>query len=443
MKRKRVLLTAFIVLICLLAAGCSGGNGETETAEETAAVTEPKPGTIRYLNARPELDAAWQALAAAYTEETGHTVIVESVEVDKYAKELKSRLGSETAPTLFEVTGPVGLQKYRDNCLDLSGEKIYSHLLSDDYALRDGDAVKAVAYEMQAYGLIVNKPLLKEAGYSVENIDSFAKLRAISEDITDRSGDLGFAAFTSAGMEDSSARRFKTYLANLPVYFEFQDEGITSSATIKGTYLNNYRAVWDLYIGNSTCKPGELRKKTLADSRGEFLEGKAVFYQNGSWEYEKLVGEGLFADDDLTMIPIYFGVGDEKNQGLCSGSEHYWCVNSGAAEEDLRATVDFLEWCVTSQTGKETMANEMGLICPFDTAVKTDNIFIRQDLTYLREGRKPVTWNIQAMPPKSWRTGVGKALIRYAEDQRDSRWYEVEEAFIDGWETEYQAANGK
>ena len=33
------------------------------------------------------------------------------------------------------------------------------------------------------------------------------------------------------------------------------------------------------------------------------------------------------------MIPIYIGVGDEANQGLCTGTENYWCVNKDAAPE--------------------------------------------------------------------------------------------------------------
>ena len=83
----------------------------------------------------------------------------------------------------------------------------------------------------------------------------------MAEDITARSGELGFAAFTSAGMDSSSDWRFKTHLANLPIYFEYQDKGINSTDAIEGTYLDNYRAIWDLYINNSTCDPAELSRR--------------------------------------------------------------------------------------------------------------------------------------------------------------------------------------
>ena len=33
-------------------------------------------------------------------------------------------------------------------------------------------------------------------------------------------------------------------------------------------------------------------------------------------------------DDNLGMLPIYIGVDGEENQGLCTGSENFWCVNN-------------------------------------------------------------------------------------------------------------------
>src|SRR5699024_7798868 len=244
-----------------------------------------------------------------------------------------SEMAKEDAPTLFQVNGPVGLNSWKDYCYDLSGSAIYGELTSEDYALKDGDAVMGIAYVIESYGIIVNTTLLEQAGYTVDDIQSFEDLKAVAEDITARKDELGFAAFTSAGMDGSSDWRFKTHLANLPIYFEYQDKGISSTDAIEGTYLDNYRAMWDLYINNSTCSPAELTAKTSNDTLNEFLAGQAVFYQNGSWEYANVSGEGKFSDDQLAMIPIYFGVGDEANQGLCTGTENYWCVNKNASAE--------------------------------------------------------------------------------------------------------------
>ena len=75
----------------------------------------------------------------------------------------------------------------------------------------------------------------------MDDIKSFADLKKVAEDITARKDELGFAAFTSAGMDGSSDWRFKTHLANLPIYFEYQADGINNTDAIKGTYLDNYK----------------------------------------------------------------------------------------------------------------------------------------------------------------------------------------------------------
>ena len=244
-------------------------------------------------------------------------------------------------------------------------------------------------------------------------------------------------------MDGSSDWRFKTHLANLPIYFEYQADGIGATDAIKGTYLDNYRAIWDLYINNSTCAPADLSAKTGDDSRNEFLAGEAVFFQNGSWEYGNLTAEGAYTDDDLAMIPIYIGVGDEANQGLCTGTENYWCVNNMADEADIQATLDFIYWCVSSEEGTKAMGTDMGFVIPFKNAVESQNLFVQMDKEYTAAGKKPVSWNFPTMPSEEWKNGVGTALTQYAADQTDANWEAVVAAFVDGWATEYALANGQ
>ena len=442
MKKLIALLLAVVMVMGLAACG-------SKTTTETKAPTEAKvdtpateaktdapaaAGSVYYLNFKPEQDEAWQKLAAEYTAETGVPVTVLTAASGTYEETLMAEMGKTEAPTMFQVNGPVGLANWADYCYDLSGSDLYSHLTSDGFALKDGDAVLGIAYVVESYGLITNKTLLEKAGYTIDDINSFDTLKAVAEDITARSGELGFAAFTSAGMDGSSDWRFKTHLANLPIYFEYQADGIGTTTEIKGTYLDNYRNIWDLYINNSTCAPAELSAKTGDDSRNEFLEGKAVFYQNGSWEYGSL--SAVYSDDELAMIPIYIGVGDEAKQGLCTGTENYWCVNKDASEEDIAATLAFMNWCVTD--GAEAMANDMGFVIPFDTAVESTNLFVKQDVAYTAEGKTPVSWNFPTMPSEEWKNVLGSALTAYAADQTDANWDAVVSAFVDNWAAEYK-----
>ena len=466
MKKRFLALGLTAAMSLSLLAGCSGSGTETTAAADTEAAAETEAaesgeteaaaaageGSVYYLNFKPEQDAQWQELASIYTEETGVPVTVVTAASGTYETMLTSEMASSDAPTLFQVNGPVGLNNWKDYCYDLSGSAIYGELTSDDYALSEDGAVYGIAYVIESYGLIVNKTLLSEAGYTVEDIQSFDDLKTVAEDITARQDELGFAAFTSAGMDSSSDWRFKTHLANLPIYFEYQDKGISSTEAIEGTYLDNYRNIWDLYINNSTCSPAELTAKTANDSLNEFVNGEAVFYQNGSWEYANVVGEGKFSDEDVTMIPIYIGAGDEANQGLCTGSENYWCVNKNASEEDIQATLDFMEWCVTDETalaaitgGEGAMPSGgagMAFAIPFSKAPESSNLFVAEDAALTAAGKTPVSWNFTTMPSEEWKNMVGSALAVYAADQTDENWASVVSAFVDNWAAEYALANG-
>ena len=446
MKTKKTLsLTLAAAMTAGLLVGCGGGAASSSAAASSeapassaAASSTAAPaaaGKVYYLNFKPEQDEAWQKLAATYTEETGVPVTVVTAASGQYETTLMSEMAKSDAPTLFQVNGPVGLASWKDYCYDLSGTPLAGELTSDTYSLKDGDATLGIGYVIESYGLITNKTLLEKAGYKAEDIKSFDDLKKVAEDITARKDELGFAAFTSAGMDGSSDWRFKTHLANLPIYFEYQEDGINNTDAIKGTYLDNYKNIFDLYINNSTCAPTELAGKTGDDSRNEFLNNEAVFYQNGSWEYTNLVGEDKpFTDDDLTMLPIYFGVGDEANQGLCTGTENYWCVNKEASAEDIQATLDFMYWCVTSEEGTTAMANDMGFVIPFKKAVESPNLFVKVDTAMTAAGKTPVAWNFSTMPSENWKNGVGSALTAYAAGT--GTWDAVVTAFVDGWATE-------
>ena len=439
MKKLFAMLLVLAMVLSMAACGASA-PAATEAPAATQAPAAEKPaeapaaeGSVYYLNFKPEQDEAWQKLAKEYTEKTGVPVTVLTAASGTYEETLMAEMGKTEAPTLFQVNGPVGLANWVDYCYDLSGSDLYGHLVSDDFALKDGDAVLGIGYVIETYGIIVNKTLLEKAGYTVDDIQSFADLKKVAEDITARSAELGFSAFSSAGMHNSSDWRFKTHLANLPIYFEYQADGIGTTTAIKGTYLDNYRQIWDLYINNSTCDPAELSAKTGDDSLNEFRNGQAAFYQNGSWAYGDLTG--TFSDDELAMIPIYIGVGDEAKQGLCTGCENYWCVNKDADQADIDATLTFLNWCVTE--GAEAMANEMNFVIPFDTAVESNNLFAKLANAYIADGKTPVSWNFMTMPSEEWKNMVGQALTAYAADQTDANWDAVVTAFVDGWASEY------
>ena len=400
------------------------------------AMTASAEGSVYYLNFKPEQDAQWQELAALYTEQTGVPVTVVTAASGQYETTLMSEIEKSDPPTLFQVNGPVGLANWSDYCYDLADTEIYKHLTSDAFALKDGDAVQGIAYVIETYGIIANTKLLEKAGYKAEDINTFAKLKEVADDIQARKDELGVdGAFTSAGMDGSSDWRFKTHLANMPIYYEYKADGISSTDAIKGTYLDNFKAIWDLYITDSTCDPALLASKTGNDAVAEFVGEKAVFYQNGTWAWGDISSLGA---ENITMLPILIGGEGEENQGLCTGTENFWCVNGTADQEDIDATLAFLEWVITSDEGRKSMSQDMGFVVPFDTFTgeyASSNPLVAVDTALTASGKVPVTWNFTTMPSEEWKNGLGSAMTAYAAGTGD--WDAVVSAFVDGWATEY------
>ena len=445
--RRNFLKVAGASAAALGLAACGGSSSSTSTASSAAGSTAASStaasganGKVYFLNFKPEQDEDWQNLAKVYTEETGVPVTVVTAASGQYETTLMSEMEKSEAPTLFQVNGPVGLANWKDYCYDLSGSKLYGELTSDSFALKDGDAVTSIAYVIETYGIIYNKELLTAAGYTQDDIKGFDDLKKVADDIQARKAELGVdGAFTSAGMDGSSDWRFKTHLANLPIYYEYKADGIGSTDAIKGTYLDNYKQIWDLYINDATCEPAMIGGKTGEDAVAEFTLGEAVFYQNGTWAYNDCINGGM-TDEQLDMLPIYIGAEGEENQGLCTGSENFWCVNKKAPQENIDATLAFLKWVVTSDEGRDALANQMGFVTPFkafDDGYTAHNALLDAAARYIAEGKTSVSWNFPTMPSETWKNNLGAALLEYA--QGTGTWDNVKTAFVDGWASEYAA----
>ena len=438
-------IIALVLCLVMVFALCACGESNTattapaaDTATEAPAEEPAAAGSVYYLNFKPEADEAWQALAETYTKQTGVPVTVVTAASGTYDQTLTSEMDKSEAPTMFQVGNPGAVATWGEYCLDLTGTDVYNEMTTHAFdQVGDDGFTYSIGYCYECYGIIVNKALLEQAGHSIDEIKDFESLKAVADDIHARAGELGFDAFSSAGLDSSSSWRFSGHLANMPLYYEFRDDGITAQPeTIKGTYLDNFKMIWDLYTTDSATTGADLLTSTGDASEAEFGEGKAVFFQNGSWEYASLIGEKFNMDPaNLQMIPIYCGVEGETDAGLCSGTENCWAVNCAADEEDLQATLDCMKRVVTPDDGTTMLAEEFGP-CPFKSAKTPENVFFADAANLTNEGKYVVTWAFNFTPAvDDWRAGVVDALGQYTAGTGD--WDAVVSAFVDGWATQY------
>ena len=443
MKKIIAMLLALVMVFALCACGQPAAPAEQpaeapaeQPAEEPAPAAE---GSVYYLNFKPEADEAWQSIAKTYTQLTGVPVKVVTAASGTYQEILTAEMDKSEAPTMFQVGNQGAVATWGEYCYDLTGTDVWNEMTTHAFDLTNADGFTySIGYCYECFGIIVNKALLEQAGHSIDEITNFESLKAVADDIHARASELGFDAFSSAGLDGSSSWRFSGHLANMPLYYEFRDDGVTAQpATITGAYLDNFKAIWDLYITDSATTGADLLTATGDASEAEFGNGQAVFYQNGSWEYSALTGNYGMNADDLQMIPIYCGVEGEEEAGLCSGTENCWAVNVEADEADIKATLDFMKWVVTSEEGTTMLAEQFGP-CPFKNAKTPENVFFADANDLTAEGKYVVTWAFNYTPAvDDWRAAVVDALSQYTAGTGE--WDAVVEAFVDGWAAQYAA----
>ncbi|MGN0387272.1 MAG: ABC transporter substrate-binding protein [Suilimivivens sp.] len=469
---KKKLLSALLcaTMISSMLVGCGGSEAATETTEttetteaaqttetaETEEATEEteasaEGGSVYYLNFKPEVDEQWQEIAAAYTEETGVPVKVVTAASGTYEEVLKSEIAGSDAPTLFQINGPVGYNSWKDYCLDLTDTDLYKSLADQSLAIKGEDGgVYGVPYTVESYGIIYNDAIMQKyfamdgaVATSVDEINNFDTLKSVVEDMQAKKDDLGIeGVFACTSLLPGEDWRWQTHLANIPVYYEYKDKNVTDLAELEFTYGDNFKNIFDLYINNSTCAPTLLGSKAVTDSMAEFALGQCAMVQNGNWGWGQIAGVdgNVVAETDVKFMPIYTGVAGEENQGLCTGTENFWCVNSQTSEANQKATLDFINWLISSDEGKDAMVNKLGNAAPFTTFgddEKPSDPLAKEMYRYMENGKTSVSWNFTTFPSQDFKDDFGAALLEYCNG--NMTWDDVVNTVVTRWAEEKAA----
>ncbi|MDD6202232.1 MAG: ABC transporter substrate-binding protein [Lachnospiraceae bacterium] len=462
MKKKLLSALLSVAMVSALLVGC-GDKAATEApaaddaateapAEETAAAEEATgTGKVYYLNFKPEVDEAWQEIAAAYTEATGVEVKVVTAASGTYEEVLKTEIAQSEPVTLFQINGPVGYQNWKDYCKDLKDTELYNALSDKSLAVTGDDGgVYGIPYTVETYGIIYNNAIMEKyfatadaKAASVDEINNFDTLKAVVEDMTAKKDELGIqGVFASTSLLPGEDWRWQTHLANIPVYYEYKDKGVSDLADLEFTYSDNFKNIFDLYINNSTCAPTLLGSKSVTDSMAEFALGECALVQNGNWGWGQIADvEGNVVNaDDVKFMPIYTGVAGEENQGLCTGTENFWCINSQASAEDQKASEDFVNWMISSDEGKNYMVNTLGNAAPFTTFgddEKPSDPLAKEMYRFMEGGKTSVSWNFTTFPSQAFKDDFGAALLEYCNG--NMTWDDVKNTVVTRWAEEKAA----
>lgn len=446
MKKIIACLTAAVLLLTVSACG---KKNETDMNSAKA------DNTVYFLNFKPEIADIYKEIAQKYEAEKGVKVKVVTAASNTYETTLKSEIAKSDAPTIFQINGPVGYQSWAKYCKDLRDTKLYDYLSDKDLAIKNSGGVFGIPYVVEGYGIIYNNAImekyfaLKDKAVSItkaEEITSFKLLKEVVEDMTKHKQELGIdGVFASTSMSGGEQWRWTTHLLNMPIYYEMKDisdESTISTAynakTIDFKYADNFRNVFDLYINNSTTEKGLLSGKSVEDSMSEFALGKAAMVQNGNWAWEQIskVKGNTVKADDIKYLPIYIGIDGEEKQGLCIGTENYLAINKNVSEQKQKASVEFLEWLFSSETGKDYAVNKLNFISPFNTFKENerpDDPLAREVIKWMEKDKTTVEWVFNSFPSQEFKDDFGNALLEYVQGTKS--FDDVKKVTVDGWKS--------
>ena len=414
---------------------------------------------IRYLNFKPEIADIYEEISKAYEAETGIKVIVDTAANNTYEQTLISKMANkEEAPTLFQINGPRGYNNWKDYCADLTGTELYAHLSDKSLAVTVDGKAYGIPYVVEGYGIIYNKAITdkyfalpnKATSYtSMEEVNNYAALKAVVEDMQANKEALGIeGVFASTSLKAGEDWRWQTHLANLPVYYEFKTNNVDLTSdqtkTITFQYSDNFKNIFDLYLNNSTVEPSKTGTKTVNDSMAEFALETCAMVQNGNWAWGQVAGVdgNKVLAENVKYLPIYTGVEGEESQGLCTGTENFFCINAKASEAEQKAAADFIYWLYSSTTGKDFVTNKLGFIAPFDTFEENEkptDPLAKEVLNWMsKDGVTSVAWNFTLFPSQTFKDNFGSALLQYA--QGTKTWEEVKTQVVNDWASESVAA---
>ena len=440
-----------IILIATIFTGCSKKENQGTTPQNNNGKT-----TIRFLNFKPEIATVYDEIAKAYKNETGNTLIVETAASGNYEQTLAAKMGTNEAPTLFQINGPKGYVNWKDYCADLSDTELYKHLTDKSLAVNVDGKVYGIPYVVEGYGIIYNKEITdkyfgledKETEFkSMDEIKNFDSLKKLVEDMQKNADKLGIkGVFAATSLKTGEDWRWQTHLANIPVYYEFNENDVDLSSdatkTINFKYSDNFKNIFDLYINNSTTDKKVLGSKIVDESMAEFALGQCAMVQNGNWAWSQInsIDKNTVKAENIKYLPIYMGIDGEEKQGLCIGTENFFAINSKASEQEQKTAADFIYWLFSSETGKKFVNKKLEFIAPFDTFTdkeRPEDPLAQEVIKWMNNAEfTTIPWNFTVFPSQTFKEDFGASLLQYA--QGTKKWEQVKEDFTNSWKNESQ-----
>lgn len=358
--KRFLLLCMSLVFVFGIMAGCSS----KETSKDGESGGDSKSGdevvTLNFFQFKVEIADQLQEMIKEF--EAEHPNIKVKLETvgggADYGAALKAKFASGEEPDIFNNGGFKELELWKEKLADLSGEPWVEHVLPiGKVPMTDADGkLYGMPVNLEGYGFVYNKDLFEKAGITEppktidELKDAAKKLEA--KKITPFSA--GYGEWWVIGQ----------HLLNIPFAQQEDPEAFIAglydgSEKITGNkQFKEFKEVLDTELKYANDNPLTTDYNTQVTL---FASGETAMLQQGNWT-ENMITE-INPEINMGFLPIPIS-NDESAGNLPVGVPNNWVLNKNS--EHLEEAKTFLNWMVSSETGKRFITEEFAFIPAFD-----------------------------------------------------------------------------
>ncbi|MBD8070622.1 extracellular solute-binding protein [Bacillus sp. PS06] len=396
MKKSRFLLICISLLLMVgIIAGCS--NDSTTDGNSNEGTGESKGGdevvTLNFFQFKVEIADQLQEMINEF--EAEHPNIKVKLETvgggADYGAALKAKFASGEKPDIFNNGGFKELELWKEHLADLSNEPWVEHVLPiGKVPTTDTDGkLYGMPVNLEGYGFVYNKDLFEQAGIT-EPPTTVTELKAAAQKLKDN----GITPF-AAGYGEWWV--IGQHLLNIP--FAQQDdptafiEGLyDGSTTIVGNeQFTAFKEVIDTEIEFGNENPLTTDYNTQVTL---FASGQTAMLQQGNWT-ENMITE-VNPEINMAFLPIPINDDEAASDRLPVGVPNNWVLNKNS--EHLEEAKLFLNWMVSSETGKRYITEEFAFIPAFDNIEPTGLGDLGQSILEYSKDDKTIPWTWFSWP---------------------------------------------
>lgn len=385
--KKLMLLGMSLCLVLGILAGCNSGNQEsTSEGKKESGSGDGEVVTLNLFQFKVEIADQLQEMIKEF--EAEHPNIKVKLETvgggADYGAALKAKFASGEEPDIFNNGGFKELELWKEHLADLSNEPWAEHVLPiGKVPTTDEDGkLYGMPVNLEGYGFIYNKDLFEKAG-----ITEAPKTLSELKDAVKKLEAAGIKAF-SAGYGEWWV--IGQHLLNIP--FAQQDdpvafiEGLNDGSTslVGNEQFKQFKDVIDLEVKNAVGNPITTDYNTQVTL---FASGEAAMLQQGNWT-ENMITE-INPEINMGFLPI--PLNDEEDADVLPvGVPNNWVLNKNS--EHLEEAKTFLNWMVSSETGKRYITEEFAFIPAFDNIEASGLGDLGQSILEYSKEEKTIPW---------------------------------------------------